>query len=272
MRESRVLRKLRAGETVSSFKINLADPRSAEIAAMSGFDCVWADQEHIGQDWSIMAANVWATKCHDTDLVVRVPRGSYSDYVRPLELDASGIMVPHVMSLADARKVVETVRFHPIGMRPIDGGNADGAYTGVDFNDYLQQANEQRFVILQIEDPEPLEELDAIAALPGYDMLFFGPGDFSQGIGAPGEWNHPKLLDARKKVAETARKHGKFAGTVGGPGNLADLVSMGYQFVNIGADVLALKNYCLDLMQSFSGTTAQQSGKSYLENQSTQAE
>lgn len=266
MRESRVLKKLRAGETVSCFKINLSDPRVSEIAALTGFDCVWVDQEHIGQDWATLAGNVWATKSHDSDLLVRVARGGYSDYIRPLELDAAGIMVPHVMSLEDARKVVDTVRFHPVGRRPIDGGNADAAYTAVDFNQYLTQANEQRFVILQIEDPEPLEELEAIAALDGYDMLFFGPGDFSQGIGAPGEWNHPKLIETRKRVAETAVRHGKFAGTVGGPGNLQELVDMGYRFVSIGADVVGLRNYCHDLLSAFKGTVDRGAHSSYLEN------
>jgi len=265
MRESRVLRKLRAGEIVSCFKMNLSEPRVAEMAGIAGFDCVWADQEHIGLDWSVLAGCVWASKSQDADLLVRVARGSYSDYVRPLELDATGIMVPHILSLDDARRVIEMTRFHPIGRRPIDGGNADGAYTAMDFNAYLEEANRQRFVIFQIEDPEPLEDLEAIAALDGYDMLFFGPGDFSQGIGAPGVWDHPKLLETRIRVAEMARKHGKFAGTVGGPGNLSELVSMGYQFVNVGADVIGLKNYCFDLVKSFGATTAGQSS-SYLES------
>lgn len=266
MRESRVLKKLRAGEVVNCFKINLLDARVAEIAALSGFDCVWTDQEHIGQDWSILAANIWATKAHDTDILVRVPRGSYSDYVRPLELDATGIMVPHIMSLADAKGIIEMTRFHPTGRRPIDGGNTDGAYTFMDFNEYLVQANQQRFVILQIEDPEPLDELEEIAALDGFDMLFFGPGDFSQGIGAPGEWNHPKLIETRKRVAETARKHGKFAGTVGGPGNLDELIAMGYQFVSMGADVVGVKNYCQDLVGAFTKSASNGSKTSYLEN------
>jgi 4-hydroxy-2-oxoheptanedioate aldolase len=266
MRRSRVLQKLRAGEIVNCLKINLSDPRVSEIAAITGFDCVWTDQEHIGTDWSIVAGNVWATKSHDTDILVRVARGSYSDYVRPLELDATGIMVPHIMSLEDARKVVDMTRFHPIGRRPIDGGNSDGAYTALDFNEYLVQANEQRFVILQIEDPEPLDELEEIAALEGYDMLFFGPGDFSQGIGAPGQWDHPKLIETRIRVAEVARRHGKFAGTVGGPGNLNELIAMGYQFVSIGADVVGLKNYCQDLLKSFDTNQADKPATSYLEN------
>jgi 4-hydroxy-2-oxoheptanedioate aldolase len=265
MRESRVLKKLRAGEIVSCFKINLSDARASEIAAIAGFDCVWTDQEHIGQDWSILASNIWATKAHDTDMLVRVPKGSYSDFVRPLELDATGIMVPHIMSAAEAASIIAMTRFHPVGRRPIDGGNSDGAYTALDFNEYLVQANQQRFIILQIEDPEPLEELEEIATLDGYDMLFFGPGDFSQGIGAPGEWNHPKLIETRKRVAEVARKHGKFAGTVGGPGNLDELVSMGYQFVSIGADVVGLKNYCEGLVSAFNKSNAAGAKTSYME-------
>lgn len=266
MRKSKVLQKLRSGERVSCVKINLSDAKVCEIAAMAGFDCVWVDQEHIGQDWSVLAAEIWATKAHDTDILVRVPRGAYNNYIKPLELDATGIMIPHIMSLADAKEMVYHTRFHPVGRRAIDGGNADGGYTGVDFNEYLKEANEQRFVILQIEDPEPLEELEAIAALPGYDMLFFGPGDFSQGIGAPGVWDHPQLTDTRKRIAAVAKKHGKFAGTVGSPANLKELNNMGYQFVSIGADVVGLKNYYSSLLQDFN-TSSQTNSNSYLEKQ-----
>lgn len=251
MRPSKVLKKLRAGEIVSCIKINLSDARAAEIAAISGFDCIWIDQEHIGQDWSSVESNIWATKAHDSDILVRVSRGGYSDYIKPLELDATGIMVPHIMNLEDAKKVVQMTRFHPTGRRPIDGGNADGAYTALDFNDYLKQANEQRFVILQIEDPEPLQELEAIAALDGFDMLLFGPGDFSQGIGAPGDWNNPRIADARKRIAEVAKKYNKFAGTVGSPANLQELIKMGYQFISVGADVVGLNQYFGELLKSF---------------------
>ena len=266
MRKSRVLQKLRAGSTVSCIKINLTDPKVCEIAAIAGFDCVWVDQEHIGQDWSVLAASVWATKAHNTDILVRVPRGAYNNYIKPLELDATGIMVPHIMSLADAKEIVHHTRFHPVGRRAIDGGNADGGYTGVDFNAYLKEANQQRFTILQIEDPEPLEELEAIAALPGYDMLFFGPGDFSQGIGAPGVWDHPMLIETRTRIAGLAKKHGKFAGTVGGPDNVKELNETGYQFVSIGADVVGLKNYYSSLIQAFNGSN-QTNNSSYLEKQ-----
>ena len=244
MRRSRVLEILRSGGVANCFKANLTDPRVAELASMCGFDCIWLDQEHIGLDWSLMASGIWAAKTNDSDVMVRVARGSYSDYVRPLEMDATGILVPHVMNLEDAKRVVQMTRFHPVGRRPVDGGNADGGYTDMDFNEYLKQANEQRFVILQIEDPEPLDELEAIAELEGYDMLFFGPGDFSHGIGAPGQWDHPLLKETRKRVAEAAGKYGKYAATVGSPENYKELVDMGYRFINLGADVVGLLNYC----------------------------
>ncbi len=257
MYESRVLQKLRSGEVVSCFKLNLGGGEIAEIAAMSGFDCVWLDREHVVQDWSEIKAQNWAARAHGADVMVRVSRGSYSDLIKPLELNAAGILVPHIMSLDDARSVVHYTRFHPQGRRPIDGGNADGGYTNLDFDSYLSQANRQRFVALQIEDPEPLDDLEAIAALEGYDMLFFGPGDFSQGIGHPGEWDHPLLLETRRRVAEVARKHGKFAATTGTLQNLPELIDMGYRFISVGADVIGLSAYCNGLADGFAKLNGQ---------------
>jgi 4-hydroxy-2-oxoheptanedioate aldolase len=257
MRPSRVLAKLRSGQVATSFKLNLADARAAEIAAMAGFDCLWLDMEHVPNDLAVIEKGIWAAKAHACDVLVRVSRGSYSDYIRPLELDAAGIIVPHIMSLEDAENVVRMTRFHPLGRRPVDGGNADGAYCGIEFAEYLKQANEQRLVIVQIEDPEPLAELSAIAALPGIDMLFFGPGDFSHGIGAPGAWDDPRLLEARHQVAEAALAHGKFAGTVASPDNLDELIALGYRFLSMGADVIGLAEYCGSIMAEFASSLQQ---------------
>ena len=183
--------------------------------------------------------------------MVRVPRGSYSDYVRPLELDAAGIMVPHIMSAKDARNVVNMTRFHPIGRRAVDGGNADGAYCKVGLTDYIKQANAQRFVVVQIEDPEPMEELEEIAALPGIDMLFFGPADYSHGIGAPAEWNNPKIAEAFERIAEVCKRHNKIAGTVVGPYSVSQLLDWGYRFINVGVDIFGIDQYFKNLLSDF---------------------
>jgi 4-hydroxy-2-oxoheptanedioate aldolase len=243
MKESNVLKKLRDGKIVISVKTNLAEPRIVEIAAMCGYDCMWLDMEHIPNDWQVIENQIRAAKMHNLDTVVRVSRGSYGDLIKPLEADASGIMVPHVMGTDDAKNIINQTRFQPIGRRPVDGGNADGAFTMIDFNEYLQSSNEQKFIIFQIEDPEPLQELDQIAKLDGFDMLFFGPGDFSHGIGAPGQWDHPDLLKARERIVKTARENKKFAGTVGSLDNLGELIDMGFQFINVGVDILGLIDY-----------------------------
>jgi 4-hydroxy-2-oxoheptanedioate aldolase len=252
MRPSRVLQKLRAGQVVTCFKANLADSRAIEIIAMTGFDCIWTDMEHVANDWGVIEKQILAGKVFNADVMVRISRGGYSDYIKPLELDASGIMVPHIMSLQDAKNVVRMTRFHPIGRRPVDGGNADGAYCNIDILDYFKQANDQRFVCIQIEDPEPLDDLEAIASLDGIDMIFFGPGDFSQGIGAPAQWDHPKITETRKRVAEVCRAKGKFAGTVGSLANLGSLIEMGYCFISVGADVVGLGQYCKGILAEFS--------------------
>ena len=248
MRKSRVLRKIRNGETAFSFKLNLCDTRAAEIAAMSGIDCLWTDMEHVPNDLVTIENIVRAAKIYDVDVITRVKRGSYSDLINPLEADSTGIMIPHLMNLNEARDVVYYTKFHPIGRRPIDGGNADGNYCLTDGNLYMKEANEERFNIVQIEDPEPLAELDEICALPGIDMIFFGPADFSQGIGHPNEFSHPDLISAKEQVAKAARRHGKMAGTVGGIGNYRELQDMGYNFINLGADVIALSGYYLDIL------------------------
>lgn len=252
MRKSRVLRQMRNGKVATCVKLNLADPRGAEIAAMCGFDCVWIDMEHVPNNMSCVEDVVRAAKIYDVDTLTRVSKGCYSDIVRPLEGDSTGVMVPHLMSLEEAKQIVYYTKFHPIGRRPIDGGNADGAYCLVSPDDYMKQANEERFTIVQIEDPEPMEELDEICALPGIDMIFFGPADFNQGIGNPGGGD-PRIDEARRLIAKTARKYGKFAGTVGGTGNFDALVEMGYTFISVGADVVALWKYYKDIVGNISG-------------------
>jgi len=250
MRKSRVLRQLRAGHVVNCFKTNLADVRVTEIAARHGFDCVWTDTEHVPNDWSVIEGQVFAAKSYDVDLLCRCARGPYSNYIRPLEMDATGIMVPHVMGLQDAREIVSMTRFQPVGRRPVDGGNADSAYCSIPFDAYLEQANKERFVILQIEDPEPLGELEAIAELEGYDLILFGAADFSHSIGVPGQMDHPLVVETRKRIAEVANKYGKYAGAVGGAGNRQELIDMGYTFISMGADVVGLSQYCRDVARA----------------------
>ena len=249
-RKSRVLELLRSGKKAICYKSNLTCPRVAEIAGMHGFDAFWICQEHVPTDNSVMENYIRACKMYDMDTIVRVAKGSYSNYILPLEADASAIMVPHLMSRDEAEYIARTTRYQPLGRRPLDGGNADGMFCQIDCREYMRFVNENRMVIVQIEDPEPLSELDKICEVPGIDMIFFGPGDFSQAIGDPCNFANPEIARVRKLVVETAHKHGKMAGTVAVP-SVQECYAMGYDFVNCGADVTAVGSECARISKIF---------------------
>ena len=237
---SKVVEKLRNDEMVTSVKLNIHHPIIAAQVAMAGFDLIWADMEHIPVDYNEINQVFLAAKAYGAETIVRVPRGCYSNHVRPLEMDCAAIMVPHVMSAEDARNVAYMTKFHPIGRRAIDGGFADGLYCQMGTAEYIEYANKERLTVIQIEDFEALEQIDEIAAVPGIDMLFFGPADFAHSLGVPTRMDDERVVKARVKVAEAARKYGKYAGTVGGPGVLKDYYDMGYRYVNVSADVAIL--------------------------------
>ncbi len=157
-------------------------------------------------------------------------------------------MVPHVMNAEEVREIVRVTRFHPAGRRPLDGGNADGGFTRVDVDEYVHKANTERFVIIQIEDPKPLQHLEEMFAVDGYDGVFFGRRDFSHGIGRPGETGHDRIVDTARTIARLAAEHGKFACSVATPSTIRETLDMGYRFLSVGADVVGLGEYCSSIV------------------------
>jgi 4-hydroxy-2-oxoheptanedioate aldolase len=243
LRRSRLLNLLRNGQTATVAKINLTDPCIVEIASLSGVDAVWLCLEHVPNDLLNLKHQIRAARIHDVDTLVRVSRGSYSDYIRPLEADATGIIVPHVATVEEARQVVEWVRCHPMGKRPMDGGNVDGQYCNVPMEEYIRHSNTERIIALQIESPEALENVEAIARVPGFDLLLFGPGDFSCRIGLPGQVNAPAVVAARRRVAAAGRQYGKYPMASGPLAPAADLLAEGHRVFGVGADVIGLSAY-----------------------------
>lgn len=251
MRPSRVLRTIREGKVARVLKLNTNDAKVAEIFAASQPDALWACQEHVSGSIESIEHQIRAAKLYDVDTIVRVARGSYSDYIRAFEADATALMVPHIMDADDARRVRDITKFAPLGRRAVDGGNNDAQFTRVGLLDYLETANRERFACYQIEDPEALDHLEAIAELEGVDCLFFGPGDYSVATGIPGQLQHPDVKAVRERVAKVARKYGKIAATVCGRDLIAQYVDMGYNLLSVGADVVALAQYADESMAAF---------------------
>jgi 4-hydroxy-2-oxoheptanedioate aldolase len=256
LRPSRLLRQLRAGHHGTVLKLNLNDPRIVELAGLAGADAVWLCNEHVPNDWMNLEHQIRAAKLYDMDTIVRVNKGGYSEYVKPFECDATGIMVPHITSAEEARQVVDMVRCYPIGRKALDAGNMDGLFCQVPLADYAHHCNTEKFIILQIESPEALAVVDEIAAVPGYDMLLFGAGDFSHRIGRLGQPTHPEVVAARKKVAAAALKHGKYPAVASLYGQKEEVLAEGTRVFTLGADVLELGSGFNKLVADFTGTEA----------------
>ncbi len=253
MRKSRVKTKLARNEPVLLTTLHLNDPSMYELASLMGFDGLWLDLEH--HSHSVETANelLRAARVGTSDVMVRPAKGEFMRMGRMLEAGAQGIMYPRCDNAEEAAEVVRWSKFAPLGTRGIDGGNPDMPYCTMPLTDYLREANEQTFTVIQLESPESIEHVDAIAAVEGVDVLFLGPGDFSILSGIPGQFDHPSIKEARDAIASAASAHGKHWGTVGfSPEHASELVEQGARFICHQADLLILKQGFERLQSDFS--------------------
>ncbi len=122
----------------------------------------------------------------------------------------------------------------------------------IEFKDYLKFSNRETFIALQIEDPEAIDNIEEIAGVPGYDILFVGPGDLSVAMGIPGDIGNKKIWDVIEKVGRMANKYNKFAGTVAvSPEWAKRLLDLGYLFLTAGADIIFLRESFLKLKSEY---------------------
>jgi len=254
MERSRVLEKLRAGKPVLCTKTNFKDPAIVELIGLIGFDCIWICQEHLWADKETLYSMIASARLTGMDSMVRIEKSGYASAIKPLEMGAKGIMIPHIRSVEEAKFWIEATRFFPIGRRGLDGVNADADWGLMDLHKYMDFSNKETFVVFQVEDPEVLPYIDDIGKLPGFDVLFVGIGDLSQALGFPGELDRSEIWEVLKKIADIAKRYGKFAGA---PGITVErtkkLLDLGYLFITNGADVIFLRDSFLRLKKDYEG-------------------
>jgi 4-hydroxy-2-oxoheptanedioate aldolase len=244
MTPSRVLAKLRAGDFVKTAGIGrVAEPWLTEVVGRIGYDLIWFDMEH--RPYGVDKIDPLSLACRATgmDLMVRICKNGYHSAMQALEFGANGLMVPHCRSAEEARQWVEWVRFPPLGKRGLDGVGADADFGLADTKQHLEHANKEVFLALQIEDKEAVDAIDEIAAVPGYDLLFVGPGDLSLSLGVPLQFEHPVMQEAITRVNAAVKKHGKWWGTTSGTPEAAQrALDRGARMITAGVDHLYLVN------------------------------
>lgn len=252
MRKSRIKQKLRQGQPVLCVQLHFIDPSVYEMTSLMGFDGIWMDLEHHGTGSESAATLMRAARVGTSDILVRPAKGEFMRMGRLLEMGAAGIMYPRCSGPEEAREVVRWSKFAPLGERGFDGGNPDMPYCSMDMAQYVRQANDETFVLVQIEDPVALEQAPAILAVEGIDALFFGPADFTVLTGIPGQFTHPSVTRAMERIAAAARQARKPWGTTCRDLEHArQLRKMGAQFLCHGADILMVKNGLQQIQETF---------------------
>ncbi len=254
MRVSRILQKLRGGDyvlvpsvwTVPHWKI-------VDMMGVVGFDGVWLENEHGDFSLGELPQMTLAGRGHGMGGIVRISLTGYTSFISPLEAVASGLIIPHCMGAEDARSIVHDAKFAPLGMRGV-GGGTDADYGSVGWMDYATHANRETFIIVMIEDQEAVEEVDAIAAIDGIDILFVGPGDLSQSYGVLGQWEHPLIHRTMDATAIACAKYGKWWGTVvNSPEHGQQLLARGARFLSYGSDQGALMSGFRQIKEEMEG-------------------
>jgi 4-hydroxy-2-oxoheptanedioate aldolase len=171
---------------------------------------------------------VLACRAVGLDSFVRLAPTDYAAVMRPFEAGVGGVMAAQIQSAAHARDVVSWAKFAPEGKRGVNMNNREGSYGRCDMAAVLRDANRDRWIAAQIETLSALAEVDQIAALEGVDHLFVGPADLSTSLGVPGEFLHPKVIDAMQAIASAASRNGKSWGILcRGPEHAATARKMG---------------------------------------------
>ena len=269
MRRSKVLAKIRQNTPAFGVSLHLSSPDLFELASLMGFDSIWLDMEHHSVSMESAANLMRGARVGGADVVARPGKGEFMRMGRMLEIGASGIMYPRCETPEEAAEVVRWAKFAPLGERGCDASGADVPFLLKPLDQYLEDANRETFLIVQIEDAKSLDRVEEIASVPGIDMLMLGPGDFSILSGIPGQFDHPLIQEAQHRVIEAAKSAGiHWAATCGSAAQAKKYAEQGAGLIFYGCDLVMVKQGFdrikseLDDIASFSVPNLENNGKS----------
>jgi 2-dehydro-3-deoxyglucarate aldolase len=193
-------------------RINTTSPIVAEIMAAAEFDFLVVDCEHSSIDLQGTQRLFQAIAAAGTACVpmVRMPGNTYESTKRYLDAGAGGVIAPLINSGAQARELVRSAKYPPLGDRGVGYGRSHGY--GFAFDEYMARANEMVFTCVQIEHVEAVRNLDAILSVEGIDAAFIGPYDLTASMGITARFDHPEYIAARTRILRACEEHGVAAG------------------------------------------------------------
>jgi 2-keto-3-deoxy-L-rhamnonate aldolase RhmA len=257
MRSSLIRSRLKANQVVRIACLYYPTTMMPAHAAKAGFDAIWLDTEHSTWERRELQRTIALHHLANLDCIVRTGSRNAAELYHLLEDGATGIMAPLVNTADDAAALARAVKFPPVGQRGLDGAGLDNDFYLAGTTTYPATANAETFLIVQIETPEALANLDAIASTPGVDGLFIGPGDLSLRLGCPLDWKNPKMIAAQASVAAAARKHGVAWGRPSGTvEDIAELMRQGARLIAHGSDFGAVMRMLPTFAKAFADAEA----------------
>ena len=204
-------KRLRSGETLIGTLVSLPSAEICELLSYIGYDWLFIDAEHGA--FNPQQAQAMLQAASVTPCVIRVPVGEAIWIKKALDIGAAGIIIPQVHTAEQAKEIIYHCKYSPIGDRGIGIGRAHKY--GIEFEQYLNNANGETAVILQAESKEAIDNIDDIVKLEGLDAILVGPYDLSASLGKPGEINDPVVQDAINTVIKSCKNAGVSLGFFG---------------------------------------------------------
>ena len=234
---------MQAGGVALGMTVRLGrSPDIARIAKATGHDFIFIDTQHSIFDLETIAAIAHTALAIGVAPLVRVRGIDDPDVSLLLDNGVTGIIYPDVANAAEARKAVDTCKFAPIGKRSVVGGYPHFDYRAVPLTESVPQLNDACLLVCMIETMEGLNNVEAIAAVDGVDVLHVGSNDLLVNMGKPGKFDDPAIVAAQDRVIEAAKAHAKFSGIGGNRdvGRQVAAVRRGAQFVTTQTDIAFL--------------------------------
>lgn len=235
-----VREKLKKGDL--SLGVGLRQARTVDIAmAMksAGYDWLFIDLEHNSMTLDMAVQISVAANGAGISPIVRVPYRQFDMATRVLDGGAMGIVMPHVDTADEAREIVDKLRYPPKGHRSVGGPMAQTGFEAKPMAEATKEVNDALLLITLVESPTAVKNAEAIAAVPGIDVMLFGTSDLTMEMGLPGQFEHPDVVAAYKTVIAACTKNKKWAGMGGiyAQSTMQKYVGMGIKMILAGSDL-----------------------------------